>query len=213
VISRSELCAFLALIVSLVVHEVAHGVVALWHGDDTARRAGRITLNPAVHVDPMGSLVVPAMAALAGFPAFGWAKPVPVDAARMRHPRGGMLRTSLAGPGVNIVLMVVFGVAARFAFQVDDAISYLDPRASIVSLFLFWMATVNLLLATFNLLPIPPLDGAALIERLVPARRLGWYRRLAPYGMLVIFSILLFSNAFSDLVDPLFERLDDFIVG
>jgi Zn-dependent protease len=213
VFTRSEVCAFVALVFSLIVHEVAHGVVALWHGDDTAKRAGRITLNPAVHVDPLGSLVLPAMAALAGFPAFGWAKPVPVNPNRMRHPRGGMLRTSLAGPGINIVLMVVFGLAARFAFDADDAISYLDPRASLGSLLLFWLATVNLLLATFNLLPIPPLDGAALIERLVPARRLGWYRRIAPYGMLVIFGIVLFSNVFSEIVEPLFERLDEFIVG
>jgi Zn-dependent protease len=213
VIDRIDVCYFAALVASIILHEIAHGVVALWRGDDTAKRAGRLTLNPVAHVDPLGSIILPAMAVLGGLPAFGWAKPVPVNPARLRNRRRDMLLVGLAGPASNLVLMVVFAVLARIVLRGDGAIAYNDPRASLLGVLCFFLAVVNLFLAAFNLLPIPPLDGASLLERLVPARKLGWYHQIAPYGILIIFGLVFFTNIFGDLVNPLLRRLDDFIVG
>src|SRR3954452_25613285 len=102
---RDTIVFFVALVASIILHEISHGVVALWFGDDTAKRAGRLTLNPVPHIDPFGSVILPALAVFAGFPALGWAKPVPVNPARMRHPRRDMVRVALAGPGTNFALM------------------------------------------------------------------------------------------------------------
>jgi len=213
VIDRIDACYFAALVVSIILHEIAHGVVALWRGDDTAKRAGRLTLNPVPHIDPLGSLILPALAVLGNLPAFGWAKPVPVNPAKLRNRRRDMVLVSLAGPVTNIVLMVVFAVLARIVLRGNGALAYNDPRASLLGVLLFFLAVVNLFLAAFNLLPIPPLDGAALVERLVPARKLGLYHQIAPYGMLIIFGLVFFTNAFGNLVSPLLRHLDDFIVG
>jgi Zn-dependent protease len=213
VIDRVDVCYFVALVVSIILHEVAHGVVALWRGDDTAKRAGRLTLNPVPHVDPLGSIILPAMAVLGGLPAFGWAKPVPVNPMRLRNRRRDMVLVSLAGPATNIVLMVIFAVLARIVLRSQGAFAYDSGQVSLLGLLLFFLAVVNLFLAVFNLLPIPPLDGAALLERIVPARKLGLYHQIAPYGMLIIFGLVFFTNIFGELVAPLLRHLGDFIVG
>src|SRR5579862_4449120 len=108
---------FFALVAAIILHEISHGVVALWFGDDTALRAGRLTLNPLPHIDPFGSIILPAMGALAGIPVIGWAKPVPVNPNRMRDPRRDMLVVSLAGPVTNLLLMFASAAVARSMFH------------------------------------------------------------------------------------------------
>src|SRR5690349_9223790 len=104
-LDRFTVIYFVALVAAIILHEIAHGVVALFLGDDTARRAGRLTLNPVPHIDPFGSIVLPAMGALVGLPVIGWAKPVPVNPRQLRSPRCDMLVVALAGPGTNLLLM------------------------------------------------------------------------------------------------------------
>jgi Zn-dependent protease len=203
---------FGCLIVAIILHEISHGIVALWFGDDTAKRAGRLTLNPLPHIDPFGSVILPVMGVLAGGIAFGYAKPVPVNPAKLRKPREHMLLVGLAGPGANYALMIVSAVAARVAFgntTVPSGTVYLTDFALPLQI-LFWFALANLLLGTFNLLPIPPLDGSSLIERLLPREWLpGWYR-IRPYGFLVLL-VLLFAGVFARVFVPLQETLIRFI--
>ena len=170
-IDQSTFIYFFALVAAIILHEISHGVVALWFGDDTARRAGRLTLNPIPHIDPFGSIILPAMGAIAGIPVIGWAKPVPVNANRLRNPRRDMLVVSLAGPTTNLLLMVAAALVARSLYHplsagtifLDaDAAGRCADRASRSR----WSTCSS---ACFNFLPIPPLDGAALIERVLPA--------------------------------------------
>src|SRR3954467_6159070 len=111
--ARETIVFFVALVVSIILHEISHGIVALWFGDDTAKRAGRLTLNPIPHIDPFGSIVLPALGGLTGVPVIGWAKPVPGNPANLRNTRRDMLVVSLAGPGTNFALAAVAAVVAR----------------------------------------------------------------------------------------------------
>src|SRR5882757_3297862 len=120
-LDRFTVIYFGALFLAIVLHEIAHGVVALWFGDDTAKRAGRLTLNPVPHIDPFGSIVLPALGALAHVPVIGWAKPVPVNPARLRHGRRDLLLVSLAGPGSNFALAIASAFVARSQFHADGA--------------------------------------------------------------------------------------------
>jgi Zn-dependent protease len=205
---------FVCLIVAVILHEISHGVVASWFGDDTAKRAGRLTLNPIPHIDPVGSIVMPAMGALTGFPVLAWAKPVPVNPNRMRNPRRDMLFVSLAGPTTNFVLMALSALAARALFDPStlpfNAV-FTDLPLGVRVLFSF--AVVNMFLGLFNLLPIPPLDGSALIERVLPERWLpNWYQ-FRPYGFLVLF-ILVFTTGFAaKILDPFYNQLFRFVFG
>jgi Zn-dependent protease len=195
-----------------MLHEVSHGVVANAFGDDTAKRAGRLTLNPIPHVDPFGSIILPALLTISGFGAFGWAKPVPVNPAKLRNPRREMLFVGLAGPFSNFSLMVVAAVAARAAFAAYTGGADRIADLPIVIQVLLFFALGNLLLGLFNLLPIPPLDGSSLIERVLPREWLpGWYR-FRPYGILVLLLIGLSTNLFGRLFAPFIDGLFDFIV-
>ncbi len=212
---REAIILFGCLVVAIILHEVSHGVVALWFGDDTAKRAGRLTLNPVPHVDPFGSIVLPAMGALAGLPVLGYAKPVPVNPMRLRSPRRDMVFVSLAGPATNFLLMAIAAVIARAMFQgggdlgraIDD--SSPDLLLEIVVFF----AIVNLLLGVFNLLPIPPLDGSALLERLLPSDWLPTWYKFRPYGILVLLGLVFFTDVVSDIISPFYDLLFDFVTG
>ena len=158
---------FIALVPSIVLHEVSHGWVANLFGDPTAKDAHRLTLNPLRHVDPFGTVLLPALMLISGLPAFGYAKPVPVNIARLRKPRQQSLYVSLAGPIVNIILSGVGFAICELALHVTLNQTMLNIGIA--------LGLVNLILAVFNLLPIPPLDGSAIIERFVPAKHLGSY--------------------------------------
>ena len=170
------------LVVAIVFHEVAHGWMALALGDPTAKEKRRLSLNPIRHVDPIGTLLVPGALALFGGPIFGWAKPVPVNKARLDNPRFGMMAVAAAGPGTNLLLAlvgaVVFGLVAGIAYNAGGAL----PE---------WLATaggtfilINVFLALFNLLPIPPFDGSHILGGLLPASWQKSWQSLQALGML-----------------------------
>lgn len=173
----------LAVIVpSIVLHEVAHGWTALRFGDDTAKRAGRLTLNPIRHIDPFGTVLLPAILAFTTGSAFGYAKPVPVVPARMRRPRDHGLLVSLAGPAANVILAVLAAVVLR---QVTSA-------TNVAVIDIVWrFGVINAILAAFNLLPIPPLDGSALVERVLPRRYLPRWRQIRQYSMAILLVLVL----------------------
>jgi Zn-dependent protease len=211
---REAVILFGCLVVAVILHEISHGVAALWLGDDTAKRAGRITLNPVPHIDPFGSLILPAMGALSGLPILGYAKPVPVNAGRLRKPRRDIVLVSLAGPFTNFVLMAVGALTARAIFQSGDGLGgAVDQGTSDLLLeVVFFFAVVNLLLGVFNLLPIPPLDGSAIIERVLPKEWLPGWQRFRPYGILVLLVLVFFTGVVSEIVRPAYDALYDFVV-
>lgn len=202
-----------SLVIAVILHEVSHGVVALMFGDDTAKRAGRLTLNPVPHIDPVGSVILPIIGVLTNVPVIGWAKPVPVNPAQLRSPRRHMLYVGLAGPATNLTLMFFAALVARALFSQDDLFSlyYNDGNVGMLPRFFFMFAFVNLFLALFNLLPIPPLDGSSLIERLLPASALPRWYAFRPYGFLVLFAVVFWTGLFGKFVAPFEELLYRFI--
>lgn len=208
---QASLIYFGCLVVAVILHEISHGVVALWFGDDTAKKAGRLTLNPLPHIDPFGSIILPAFGAVTGIPVIAWAKPVPVNPNRMRNPRRDMLWVGLVGPFTNFALMGAGAFVARSLYQ-----SYTFHPASLVDYPLlfqiaFTFALANLFLGVFNLLPIPPLDGSSLLERVLPASWLPHWYRFRPYGMLVLFALIFFTPVLRTLIGPLEDDLIRFI--
>jgi Zn-dependent protease len=211
-LSEQTLIFFGCLVVAVILHEISHGVVALWFGDRTAKEAGRLTLNPVPHIDPFGSIVLPALGALAGIPILAWAKPVPVNPSRMRKPRRDMLYVSLAGPGSNFLMMFASALAARAMYHSIDPVQYIDQLPLGIRV-LFTFALVNLFLGLFNLLPIPPLDGSSLIERVLPARWLPKWYQFRPYGFLVLFVLVFSTGVISKFLEPFETWLIRFVFG
>ncbi len=212
---REALIFFGCLVVAVILHEISHGVVANWFGDDTAKRAGRLTLNPIPHIDPFGSIVLPAMGALTGLPVIGFAKPVPVNPARLRRPRRDLVFVSLAGPFTNFLLCFLFALVARWMVDQGRGIggTFDASTGDLLLEIVFYFALINLLLGLFNLLPIPPLDGSALIERVLPADWLPHWYRFRPYGILVLFALVFFTGVISTIIAPFYDLLYDFVVG
>lgn len=174
----------LPLLYSVILHEVAHGWVALRMGDPTAKRAGRLTLNPLKHLDPVGTLMLFIF-------GFGWARPVPVNFANLRENRKGMIFVSSAGIAVNLILAFI----SLFLLQALSP----DPRG-IVATMLYYMAQINIILAAFNLIPIPPLDGSKILMGFFPARLQPFLLQLEPYGFLIIIGLL-----FLHVLDPVID--------
>jgi len=190
-ISREEVIFFLVLIPSIILHEVSHGAVALLLGDDTAKRAGRLTLNPLRHIDPIGTIVLPVIMVLTVGSAFGYAKPVPVNVRRLRHPRNDAVLVGLVGPFVNIVL----AVAAAAALRLLAPIGTIPPPGFVPAStgwdVVYMLGFANMILAAFNLIPIPPLDGSAVVERLLPRSWWPGYLQLRQYAMPVLILVIL----------------------
>jgi Zn-dependent protease len=180
-----------ALVFAIVFHEVAHGWTALALGDPTAKERRRLSLNPLRHVDPVGTLVVPGVLLLAGAPAFGWAKPVPVIQQRLRNPRVGMMAVAAAGPLTNLVMAafgaVAIGLLAHGGNPPDGSFG------GYVLLALSYFVLINVFLAFFNLLPIPPFDGSHILEGLLPRSWASVYRRLRPVGMVLFLGLVALS--------------------
>jgi Zn-dependent protease len=203
---REKVIFYCCLVVAVILHEMSHGVVALVYGDDTAKRAGRLTLNPIPHIDPVGSVLLPIMAVLASLPVIGWAKPVPVNPSKLRDPRRQMLLVGLAGPLTNFTLMLVAAAGARMVLNSGSYSGRSLPAEILVD-----FAFVNLFLGLFNLLPIPPLDGSSIIERVLPREALPAWHKFRPYGFLVLFVLVFYFNFFGRLVDPFLNLLVEFI--
>jgi Zn-dependent protease len=198
-ITGETLVILAVLFGSVILHEVSHGVAALRFGDDTAQRAGRLTLNPVSHVDPFGTIILPVILVLVGSAPFGWAKPVPVNPSRMRDPRNHSMLVSLAGPATNIALALIAAVALRAALPAAG----LRDDLSFTTDLLLQFGAVNVLLATFNLIPIPPLDGSAVVERLLPAAWWPRYLRLRQYSMAILLVLVLaLPNALDSVFEP-----------
>lgn len=179
------------LIIAIVLHEIAHGWTALALGDSTAKDRNRLSLNPLRHVDPVGTLVVPGSMLLLGGPIFGWAKPVPVLKNRLNNPRFGMMAVGAAGPAMNFVLAaigaVILGVFA--SYSAGSSGEYLGIAAQAMTTFI----VINIFLALFNLLPIPPFDGSHIVEGLLPPSAARIYEKARPAGMLLFFGIVALS--------------------
>ena len=178
-----------ALIIAIVFHEVAHGWTALVLGDPTAKEQRRLSLNPIRHVDPFGTLILPGLLYLAGFPPFGWAKPVPVNKWRLRNPRFGMMAVAAAGPGTNLLLAAVGAVALGLIVRGADVSAGGLAGFAMASLYMFIL--LNIFLALFNLLPLPPFDGSHIVEGLLPPRAAQVYEKLRPFGFPLLFLFLL----------------------
>ncbi len=204
------------LIFSIVVHEVAHAWAALREGDDTAHALGRITLNPISHLDPFGSVLVPmALYFMAGGLIFGWAKPVPIDPRKFRDFRGGDIRVSLAGIVSNLMLAVLF----TFSVIVFIKLQGVFPSGESTFGFLIRTARfgvfINLILAFFNLIPIPPLDGSHVLYHFLPRGWRATYQQAGRYGILVLMALVFlypgFFNAILGPVNYLMALSDGFV--
>lgn len=194
------------LLLAMVFHEYAHGWVANRFGDSTARMEGRLTLNPMVHIDPVGTILVPLMCLL--MPTgifFGWAKPVPVNPARLYDPRRDMALVAAAGPGMNLLLAVASAVFLSLLFFIDPTLREhwppqpgMSPRGDLLGMIMLPLAAmalysvlINVLLMVFNMIPIPPLDGGRVLTSLLPPRAASGLARLEPYGMFVLIGLIM----------------------
>lgn len=187
-----KIAGLLILFLSIILHEIAHGVAALLCGDDTAKRAGRITLNPIKHIDLIGTIVVPLIMFVFGLGVmFGWAKPVPVNIYRCKNPHNALWITAIAGPLTNVALAAIFYVLVHVLFNLG-----LDSFVNICVSGLI----INVVLAVFNLIPIPPLDGSRIVLSFLPRELMPAYMKLEKVG-LIILAILMYTGIFSSLIE------------
>ena len=194
------------LIIAIVFHEVAHGYMAKLLGDETASERGRLTLNPIAHVDPIGTLLVPGALLLFGGPAFGWAKPVPVNKWRLNNPRTDMMAVAAAGPGSNFVLAavgaVLFGLLTPLNVGFISSPTGLQliagPDGDVLYFVsgLFYFMLINVFLGLFNLLPIPPFDGSHIVGGLLPRNLRALWEKLQQVGIFLLIAIIAASWAF-----------------
>ncbi|HTY98222.1 MAG TPA: site-2 protease family protein [Rhodocyclaceae bacterium] len=187
----------LPVIFAITLHEAAHGYVARHFGDMTAWQAGRISLNPIRHIDPIGTLLVPVLTMLLGGFVFGWAKPVPVNFGRLRNPKKDMFWVALAGPAANFLMALGWGLLQKLA-ELMPANAYSLPMAKMADAGMEW----NIILMVLNLLPILPLDGGRIAVSLLPAGAAWRYARLEPWGLPILL-LLIFTGVLGAVIGPL----------
>jgi hypothetical protein len=209
--SKTVITYIICAVVAVCFHEAAHGYVANFFGDSTAKQAGRLTLNPMRHNDPFGTVILPVILIVAGLPVFGYAKPVPVNVSRLRNPRNQAVLVSLAGPGLNLIFEgLSIGVCRLSGASFDPYSGTIIASSTVMlniaqSFGLFGL--VNILLAAFNLLPFPPLDGSAVVERLVPQRHIARYYALRQSAMPFLLGFLLLNGLFVHLGNGMLNSL------
>lgn len=196
------------LIFSVVIHEVSHGYAALMLGDRTAQYSGRLTLNPIRHIDPFGSLLLPALTAMLGGPVFGWAKPVPYNPYNLRNQKWGPAIVGAAGPGANLLLAIIFGLVVRFSpfFTGTASSAFIHNFITVAAA----ISLLNLVLAIFNLVPIPPLDGSKVLFALLPYQWRSLAVMLEQYGFMLL---LIFIFFFAQLLAPIIDFFFRLIIG
>lgn len=192
------------ILFAITVHEAAHAWTAAKLGDPTAAALGRASLNPLVHIDPIGTIIFPLILILFRQPVFGWAKPVPYDPRNLRDARRGGLWISFAGPIANIATagtaVVLFRILRPFGARITD-VSALSRPLEGLSVVLLFTALINISLAVFNLIPIPPLDGSGILAGLLSGKAAAAYARLRPYGFLILLA-LIYTNALALVFSP-----------
>jgi len=195
------------VLLAVILHEISHGVVANWLGDPTAKERGRLTLNPLPHIDPFGTIVMPLLLIVAHAPfLFGYARPVPVDFRRLRHPKRDMIFVAAAGPVTNLILATLSALLFRSIMNIhlpahgastDTLVAVLSPLAMMAQR----SVVVNVVLAVFNLMPILPLDGGRVLTGLLPLRQAIAFSKLERYGMLIVL-MLMATNVLGQVVGP-----------
>lgn len=183
-----------AAILAITLHEAAHGYVALRYGDPTARDAGRLTLNPFAHIDPVGTVLMPGMLLLAGLPPFGYAKPVPVDFMALRSPKQDMVWVAAAGPAANIVMAIGAALLLNLTPFLSGGVQQWVADS------LYFAILINLVLAVFNMIPLPPLDGGRVAVGLLPVSLARPLARLERFGIFIVFGLLLIPFLLNDLL-------------
>lgn len=204
------------LVIAIVFHEVAHGLVARRLGDPTADERGRLSLNPIRHIDPFGTVILPLALAITHAPVFGWAKPVPVNFRRLNHPRRDMVLVALAGPGMNLIL-ALFG-AAILAATISLSGGAQDGAARFVAANALNFILINIFLGVFNLLPVPPFDGGHVVQGLLPPALARSFGKIGRFSLLVLVMLLLVLpmlgvDIIGHIVSPLVDRIAVFILG
>ncbi|MFH0731875.1 MAG: site-2 protease family protein [Candidatus Omnitrophota bacterium] len=193
----SMLFQFVVLALAITTHEFAHGWVAYKLGDPTAKYAGRLTFNPLAHIELFGTIILPITMVMLKLPPIGWAKPVPINFQSLRNPKRDMLWVGIAGPGANFLIALLLSLLLRIP-QIREIAFFMQ----LLTLGIF----MNLILAIFNLIPIPPLDGSRIIASLLPWRYMFIYNRIEPYGFFIIIG-LLWLGVLRTLILPLVIKL------
>ncbi|HEY5512107.1 MAG TPA: site-2 protease family protein [Geomonas sp.] len=196
-------------LMAITCHEVSHGYIADKFGDNTARSMGRLTLNPINHLDIFGTLMVFIV-------GIGWAKPVPVNFSNLRHPKRDMIWVAAAGPVTNFALAFFSAMAMRLLVYAAQGVPETSPLAAVIdpiTLMLAFSVYINLLLAIFNLIPVPPLDGGRVAVGLLPYRPSALLARLEPFGMIIIIVLVFFTNAFSYVISPALSFAINLLAG
>ncbi len=192
------------LLFAITLHEVAHGFVANWFGDKTAKLAGRLTLNPLKHIDLIGTIIIPLVMLIFSPFIFGWAKPVPVDPRNLHHPRRDMAFVALAGPMANLIMAVIWALIAKGGLLLTGS------NNTWLGLPLIYMGEaglmLNLVLGILNLIPLPPLDGGNILLSILPKRAAYYAHRIEPYSFYILV-LLLFSGILSNIIYPLVTML------
>ena len=192
---------FGVLLISLTIHEAAHAWTADRLGDPTARMLGRVSLNPMVHADPIGTILFPLIALIGNAPLIGWAKPVPVNTRQLGNPRRDYVIVAAAGPASNLVIAIAAASALAVLpispHTLADAVNVSVPAATILS----QLVRLNVLLAVFNMIPIPPLDGGNVLAGLLPPQLSAVFNRIRPYGFLLLYALIL-TGGFNAIVVP-----------
>jgi Zn-dependent protease len=196
---------FATVLFAISIHEAAHGWMANLFGDPTAKNQGRVTLNPIAHIDLVGTIIFPLLLIAMGAPVFGWAKPVMVNPYNLRNPRRDHMFIAAAGPGSNILAsisaIIIFIVLKRL-----NIITLNNP--GIIALILFYLIIINIFLALFNLIPIPPLDGSGILEGLLKGQALESYQKIKPYGFIILIVII-----YAGFLDILARPILNFVIG
>jgi Zn-dependent protease len=205
-----KLFLIVALLAAIIIHEYFHGFTAAKLGDPTAFEAGRLSFNPLVHIDLVGTIIVPIglLIISGGTATIGWAKPVPINALNFDNPRQDMAKVALAGPGSNFAIATIAALLLRLGgiLPLNIISLILSGQSLLINPFLSFLAYlifINLILGVFNLIPIPPLDGSHILQAYLPREIAYKYRKIEPYGMLIILALFFFFNFFGKVILPL----------